>query len=179
MKESTLLVEFDNENRNPYFAPLMRSLRGRFDAQLATKRDKDAGQLLSEWPDGIPGQQMSVDMDTGEAVLVEPLHDPRYAAITERVKQRGCRLFPAREPVALDKPTVLHWLKEAVAAGQAKIIRGALPDKIEGTPKLHFIVQPVETTETKLATAMDSMAAAIREQTEALTKVLAALASKK
>lgn len=178
MKTETLLVEFDAENRNPYFPPLSRSLRGRFDAQLAAKRDKDAGALLSEWPDGIPGQQLAVDCETGKAELVEPLHDPRYAAIAERIKSRGCRLFPEREPVALDKPTVLHWIKEAVNAKQAKVIRGELPEKIDGTPILHFIVQPVESTEAKLATAINGMAGAMREQTEALTKVLAALAAR-
>jgi hypothetical protein len=179
VKESPLVVEFDHENRNPYFPPLLRSLRGRFDAQLAAKRDKDAGALLSEWPDGIPGQQITVDCETGEAALLEPLQDPRFAAIADRIKARGAKLFPPRETLPLDKATALHWIKQAVVDGQAKVIAGTLPEKIDGTPRLHFIVQPVESTEAKLASAIDGMAAAMREQTDAITKLLAALASKK
>lgn len=179
MKESTLVCEFDAENRNVYFPPLDRSLRGRFDAQLAARRDKDAGALLSEIPDPIPGQQIAVDVETGEAALVEPLHDPRFAAIAERIKARGCKLFPEREPLKIDKPTVLHWLKQAVTDGQARVVKGELPAKIDGTPKLHFIVQPQASTSDKLAAALDNLAAAQREQTDAITKILTALAAKK
>ena len=176
---STVVVEFDADNRNPYFPPLQTALRGAYSAQVASRRDKDAGALLSEWPEPIPGQRLAVDVETGEAALVEPLHDPRFAAIAERIKARGIKLCPEREHVACDVPTLLHWIKEAVNAGQAKVVAGRLPEKIEGTPRLHFIVQPVETAEAKLAKAMESMAEAQREQTKALTAVLTALAAKR
>jgi hypothetical protein len=173
-----LVVEFDAENRNPYFPPLDRAMRGRYDAQLAARHDKDAGALLSEIPEAIPGQRLAVT-ESGEAEIVEPLHDPRYAAIAERIKSRGIRLRPERERLAIDKATALYWIREAVAAGQARVVSGRLPERIEGTPKLHFITQPHESSEGRLSKALESMAAAQREQTAALLQLVTALANKK
>jgi hypothetical protein len=175
---SKLLVEFDCENRNVFWPPTTTALRGKFDAQLAARRDKDAGPLLSEWPDGIPGQQLSIDADTGEVALVEPLHDPRFAATAERVKSRGCRIFPEREKIAVDLPTAVHWVNVALAAKQARIVSGTVP-RVEGKPQLDFIVTPRESNESRLATALADLAAAQRESNELIAKVLTALASRK
>jgi hypothetical protein len=176
---AALLVEFDADNRNPYFPPLERVMRGAYSSQIAVRRDKDAGAVLAEFPEPIPGQQLAVNVESGDAAILEPLHDPRFAAIADRIKGRGIRLPEQRESVKCDLPTLIHWIKEAVEAKQARVVSGSLPDKIEGKPRLHFIVQPRESSEAKLAAAIDRMAAAQEQQTEAITKLLAALAAKK
>lgn len=175
---NTLLVEFDAENRNPFFPPLTKAMRGRFDPQLAARRDKDAGALMSEIPEPIPGQQLSIDPDTGEVALVEPLHDPRFAAIAERVKSRGCGLFPAREKVAVDLPTAVYWARVALDAKQARIVAGTVP-KVEGKPQLDFIVAPRESSESKLTAALLDLAAAQRETGEMIAKALIAIGGRK
>lgn len=139
-----IVLEFADENRNPLFPPLPeRPMRGRFDSTLAVKRDADASKLLVDWPDGIPGERLEVNPETGEAAIVEPLRDPRFAAIADKLKQRGLALPPARQPLPqLDKPTALYWVREAVRNKQAVLISGKLPDKIEGTPRTEFILSP-------------------------------------
>src|SRR5688572_2631884 len=117
-KLEPLVLEFgDDLCRNIYFAPLDRRFRGRFDAQQLARRDRDAGQLLNEWPEPIAGQQLAIDPETGAAEVVEPLHD--FPAVAARIKARGFMLAPQRERVTCDLPTLLYYAAAAVKAGQA------------------------------------------------------------
>lgn len=172
-KVEPLVVEFDASNRNPYFPPLDRKFRGRFSAALAVRTDKDAGELGGEWPEPIPGQHLAIDCDTGEAAVVEPLHDPRFKEIADRLKGKKLTLPPEREAVTCDLPTLLLFTQRAIKAGQARIVSGQIPPFDESKARQHFITQPHEDVEAKLATAMESQAAAFNRLCDVLERVLA------
>lgn len=172
-KAETLVVEFGDELcRNIYFAPLDRRFRGRFDAQQLARRDRDAGQLMNDWPEPIAGQQLAIDVETGAAEVVEPLHD--FPAIAARIKARGFTLAPQRESVTCDLPTMLFYAVSAVKAGKARVVRGALPDSIdESKVRKDLFIQAVESDSNKLASAMTAQAKAFDRLADVLEKLLA------
>src|SRR5882757_5453439 len=113
MKNNLLEVEFDTANNaNVFFQPLQRTLRGRFDV----RRMKDAGRLFSEWPQPIPGQRLSVNFDSGECEIIEPLWEAPYTATRERIEQRGMKLAPGKESVQAHPATLHFWLRELIDA---------------------------------------------------------------
>lgn len=169
----SLTIEFDADNRNVFFPPLTRSMRGRYDAHAAAKRDKDAGAVIGSLPaDVIPGLRLSIG-DDGKVAVVEPLHLPEFKAIANRVASRAMSLFPEQETVSVDLPTALYWAKDAVDNGQAKIVSGKLPDKIEGKPRLSFVVTPQQPATQTLTAAIDRQAAAFDRLADVLEKALA------
>ena len=138
VKQANLIeVEIDGpQNQALYFRPLQRRVRGRFD--LHRVKEPNAGKLLGTWPDPIPGQRLALNVDTGEAAIVEPLYEPQYAAIRERIEAQGRKLGPERESFKVDVPTWAYWLQSAVSSGVARVTAGTLPESIEGMPRLRF-----------------------------------------
>src|SRR3954463_7369073 len=120
MKSSnTLTVEFDTEhNANVLFMPLSRTLRGRFDV----RRMKDAGRLYSEWPQPIPGQHLSVNFDSGECQVIEPLWHAEHAPIRERIESKGQKLPPGSETVQGHPATLHYWLRQLIDANKCRIV---------------------------------------------------------
>ncbi len=156
-KGETLLVEFgDDRCRNYFFPPLDRRLRGRFDAQQLAKHDRDAGALIADWPEAVAGQQLEIDNDTGEAAIVEPLHD--FPSIAARLHKSGLQLAPRRESVTCDLPTLLYYTRDAVKSGAARIVRGALPEFDESKARLHLFVEPPLNQTAELAKAFNRLA---------------------
>ncbi len=161
----SVTIEVDgSRNECLHFRPLQRRVRGRFDYY----RDSEPMAKVAggEEPNPIPGQRIGFDTDTGTGFILEPLHEPEFRAIRERIEAKGFRLPPEREefPQA-DAATWLYWLAGAVKAGLAKVVDGKLPEKINGKPRLNFI-----TAETDTAT--DRLAAAVERQNELFAALL-------
>lgn len=172
---STLLeIEIDGlQNQCHYFRPIARRLRGRFDLHRAVKRDKDAAGLLTSWPEPIPGQRLQLNLETGEAAIIEPLYEPEFAVLREKIEQRA-KLGPEREPLGVvDVPTWLYWLAGAVEGGSARIVSGTLPAKIEGKPRLRFHSTEQPNPLDRLAAAFERQAEAFERQSELLAKLVA------
>lgn len=171
-KAETLVVEFgDDHCRDIFIAPLDRRFRGRFEAQQIAKHDRDAGALLADWPDPIAGQQIEIDLDSGAAAVLEPLHE--FPAIAQRLKSRGMSLAPARESVACDLPTLLYYVRAAVAAKQARIVRGTIPEIDESKVRRDLFVAQSEPTTMALAKALNAQAAAFTRLADVLERALA------
>lgn len=121
-----------------FFPPLQRRVRGRFDAR--DEADGAAmGPLLVAWPRPLPGQVLGLRPD-GSAYLREPLHGDEHAQDRAKIEAQGMTLNPECEELGpADVPTWLHWAKRSVAAGLARVVRGRLPEKVEGRPRLQFI----------------------------------------
>lgn len=164
-----LEIEIDGpHNENLRFDPLQQNIRGRFDAQRLLRFDDGAGRLAREWPEAIPGQRLVLDFDNGNAYLAEPLHDAEYAALREKIEAKGFRIAAARQDFsAVNVPTWAFWIMRAVQSGIAKIIRGKLPEKIDGQPQTEFIVKRGQDP-------MDKLAAAIERQNELILQLLKA-----
>ena len=160
-----LEVEIDGpHNEQLHFAPLQRNVRGRFDFMRI-------GEPMSkikavEWPVPIPSQRLGIDPD-GNGYIREPLHDGEFAPIREKIESQGMKLEPAvQEFPGIDVVTWLFWLKLAVESGLAKVVSGKLPDKIEGTPKMNFILNEPPTS------AVDKLTSAIERQSQLFERVL-------
>jgi hypothetical protein len=138
-------IEPDTKNNNDLgFMPLWRSIRGRFDFNRMGERE--AKLMTIKFPDPIPGQRLGIDLDAGEGYIVEPLHHPEHRKIRETLAKDG---YPGLEPERAifplqkeDHATWLYWMKRAVDGGLAKLVRGKLPDRIEGKPRKNFVTKP-------------------------------------
>ncbi len=172
MKSNTIEIEFDTpKNANVCFQPLTRTFRGRFDV----RRMKDGGRLFSTWPEPIPGQRLSVNFDSGECEIIEPLWEPAFAAIRERIERKGMTIAPGREPAKLDPATAHHWLKGLIETGDCKIVSGELPAKVEGKPQLRFhSVEQLDPVESSIV----ALTSAIQQQTDLLGKLLSKLSDR-
>jgi hypothetical protein len=139
----TIEVEVDTPaNANLFFLPANRTIRGRFD--FARDAEPMAKVLTQEFPRGVPGQRLVLDLDAGEAHLVESLHFPEHKDVRKAVEKRW-GIGPERETFKVppeDAPTWLYWLKRAVDAGTARLLSGTLPDKVEGKVKKTVISLP-------------------------------------
>ena len=168
-KSNTVAIEFDTpQNSNVYFRPLLRAVRGKFD--LHRCKEPNAGRLHSVWPEPIPGQRLELDLVTGEGVIVEPLHEEKFAAIREKIEGLGQKLGPARETFEnADLATWVYWMQGLVTSGKAKLVEGEFP-QVKGKPKtrFHSTVQP---------DSNDRLATAIEKQTEVMAKLVSHLAN--
>lgn len=140
-KQQVLVVEVDDQyNRDLFFAPLGKRVRGRFDAARAAQRSRDAGEALHRWPEPIPGQHIGIDPQKGEGWIEEPLYADRHAATRKRLADSGMALPPERQSfAAVDVVSWLYYLKRAVEAGHARVVEGTLPERIEGKPRRSFV----------------------------------------
>jgi hypothetical protein len=174
MKAPAIEIEIDGpHNEALHFRPLQRSVRGRFD--LNRMAEPMARMKSAEWPLPIPSQRIGIDPD-GTGYIVEPLHEPGFAPIRERIEKAGQRLEPALQTFdAVHLPTWLFWICRAVQCGIARVVSGKLPDKIEGTPTLNFITgDPPPTPADKLTAALERQAAAFEGLTAAIIKMVEA-----
>lgn len=111
-------IEF---NKNYFFKPLARSLRGRLDFRAIPGGHK----LAAEWPEPIPGQRLELDPKAKTITLLEPLHEHRYAS---KIRQRGEELEPAVQRLKVDDFRSWTWhAARAVASGMATVVEGKLP----------------------------------------------------
>ena len=166
--ESAVAVEFDTpRNSNVRFAPLQRTIRGRFD--ISRDSEPNAGQLRTKWPEPIPGQRVEYDFASGEGFIVEPLHEERFAAIRERIESLGMRLPKEKEAFILDQATFNHWMAGLIATGDAKLLNGSMPASVDGKPRTRF-------HSNEQSDPIDRLAAAIERQGEQQNKALTMLA---
>lgn len=160
-----------------FFRPLQRSIRGSFD--LTKSRETNAIVEFQKWGGPIPGQTIGISAE-GFGFIREPLHEPQYAAIRERIEKRlNKRLEPDVQMFEqIHVPSWLHWLKAAVDAGLARIVKGKLPDTIEGTPQMNFVTGDDNTSiADKLTLAMQEQTAAFKEMTASNNRIADAILS--
>jgi hypothetical protein len=172
--ETTIAVEFDaRQNSNLYFAPLQRTIRGRFDANRIAE---NSGQSRSRWPEPIPGKRIEYDFASGEGFIVEPLHEERYAAIRERIEALGMSLPKEREAFVCDAATFDYWMAELLATGDAKLLSGTMPASVPGKPRTRFHSAEQRDPIDKLTAAIESQVAGQEKLIELLTQAIARLA---
>jgi hypothetical protein len=166
-----------------FFPPAQKKLRGRI--VINNLRDEQA-RVHPEFKDlDIPGQRLHFDPETKKAHIEETL----YSDLHRRAREAICRrwtLAPITTDIKsdIDKPTWLYWLKRLVECGYARVVHGALPDKIEGKPQLQFLtVEPQGKSEAeqkteRLASLLEKLAVVMvaslpeakRREAEALLK---------
>ncbi|MGE3313999.1 MAG: hypothetical protein AB7O26_02705 [Planctomycetaceae bacterium] len=149
MSTNVIEVEIDvARNRNLYFVPIDRNVRGRFDWRRVA--DKHGPELRDQWgEEPLPGQTISLDVENQSGAILEPL-----AAVPEfkkRVEARRESLAPARQEFANVNPAAwLYWIKAAVEAGKARLLKGKLPETIDYKPARFG--EPQSTTDRLLET---------------------------
>lgn len=131
----------------------------------------DAGRLYHEWPQPIPGQELSVNFEAGEVTVREPLWDAPHNAIRQKVEAKGMKLPPGSESTTVAPATAFYWLTNALESGDCKIIDGTMPTRVDGEVQTRFhSTAPVE--------PIDRLTAAIEKQTELMARLLTKLAEK-
>jgi hypothetical protein len=135
-----MIVEIEingQKNQNLYFRPLQRPLRGTFD--LNRVPEPLARMKAVDFPRPIPGLRIAVDGTT--AAITDPLHEPEYADIREKIEARGLKLGAATERFEnIDANTWLFWMRRAVASGTCKVVTGQFPAIDEAKARKNFIV---------------------------------------
>lgn len=161
-------IEVDGpHNENLRFRPLQRRIRGRFDIQRVG--EPLAKLKAHEWPTPIPAQRLGITAD-GDGYLLEPLHDAEYAALREKIGKGGKRLEPpVQEFESIHLPSWLYWMRRAVESGLARVVKGKLPDKIDGEPRKDFINAPPDPS------ATDKLTKTLEAQTNAFNRLAAAI----
>lgn len=129
-----LVVEIDTpRNASWLFPPMQKNIRGRFDVLRIS--EPNAMKLRQEYPEAIPGQRLAVDLAGGECCVIEPLHDPEYAELRQKLAKRYT-IAPGREVVSgADVATWLYWIGKAIDGGIAKVISGKMPSTLPGEPQ--------------------------------------------
>lgn len=159
-----------------FFRPLARRLRG--PADFSNPQTKAEFQLKQVWQEPVPAQVLGINLTTGEKYIREPLHDKEHSTVRNLIERKGYKLPPEREVIEADSiATWVYWLNKEIEAGNMRVIAGTMPQQsdVEGEPRLHFIFTPRESSEAKMAKALDSLTAAVEAQTKMLTAVLAKL----
>lgn len=150
-------IEFDHENRNSYFAPLDRVLRGRFD--FARCNEPMARLEGAKWP-AVPGQRLTLIPTSKAATIHEPLRDEEFAALREQIERKG-QTVPQHETLKdVDVCTFVHFMRQAVESGNARIVDGELPN-VEGNPRLNFIVDERPDNTRQLADVLAKLTAVL------------------
>lgn len=141
-------------NESMYFRPLLKSIRGRLD--LMQVGEPMAKVKASEWPGPIPGQRLGVDAE-GIGYHLEPLHQDEYLPFKEKIESRGQKLQDEMETYEnIDTNSWLFWIKRAVEDGIAKVVKGKLPEIIEGEIRKNYVVsRPTHSTTERLANAIE------------------------
>jgi hypothetical protein len=148
-----LEIEVDGPcNRNLAFSPADTIVRGRirFDRM---GRDIPPEVSRRYGTDTIPGQVIGFNTKTGQGYVRERLHEPEFASLTHKLRERAT-IAPEIVPLSVDKATMLHWMKRAVQDGDAKLLNGVMPEKIEGNPRLEFFVPERKPSEQRIANVL-------------------------
>ena len=120
----------------------------------------------TKWPKPIPSQRLGIDLE-GLGYIAEPLHDAENAVLREKITKQGAKLEPELQTFSnIDLPTWYFWMKRAVEAGIAKVVKGKLPDKIDGQPRVNFV------TNEPTQGPMDALTAAIEKQNDLMARLL-------
>ena len=139
MKATTIELEIDGPaNECLMFRPLERNIRGRLD--FTRVKEPLAMIESTKWPKPIPSQRFGIEPD-GTGYLLKPLHDEENAVLKEKITKQGKRLEPALQVFEkIDVATWLFWIQRAVESGIAKVTKGTVPEKIEGKPRVNFVM---------------------------------------
>jgi hypothetical protein len=129
-------IEIDTpRNGSLWFRPLQRQLRGRFDFNRVAEPMARVAPFEHKVPEVFPGLHVALDTEALAAAVIEPLHGPDHQEVRAKLKARGWGLGNEREEIEVKAealPTWLYWLKRAVEGGTARLVKGKLPDKVEG-----------------------------------------------
>jgi hypothetical protein len=128
-------------NNSLHFMPIGKTIRGRFD--YARDSEPQAALLKNAFGGVVPGQRLGIDLDAGEGYVVEPLHEAQHKGVRAVIERKGLALAAERQTFSLpskdDHATWVYWFKRAVESGLAKLVKGRIPDKLDGTPRKQFI----------------------------------------
>lgn len=131
MSKSVIEITIDANNRDLYFRPLQRAVRGLF--LLSRVAEPTAPMFHDRIPAEIPGQVLGLDLEKSEGYLLEPIHQrPEIKAKLESEYsfEPSRQVFPS-----VDVQEWLFWFRAAVQAGKAKAVIGELPGTINHRPK--------------------------------------------
>jgi hypothetical protein len=172
-----------SRNGDVLFHPAGERVRGAF--QPVNVAAEDIGQLVRDFPRGIPGATIAFDPATGTGFIRDPLTSPELTKEREAIERRAGGLLG--QPAKVEYPpaekrfdsahagTWLGWMRRLVASGVAKLVRGKLPDSDPPDMKRGFYHTPKVDPSTATINQLVALLAA--QLPDAKKKELAALLS--
>ena len=158
----------DQQNRNVFFAPLGRVLRGTFD--LNREKEPTARTLSAKWPLTIPGIRLSLDAKSGVGMVRDPMHDEQHKAVAESIEKNKFSLGVAEERFeGVHIPSWLQQMKFAVDNGSARIVQGKFPNPLPGKPLRSYITPDIEDPTERQEKILDKLADALDKLSDVLT----------
>jgi hypothetical protein len=166
---SYVTIEVDGpKNESLVFRPLVgHRIRGRFDVKRIS--EPESGRLAKRWPEPVPGQRLRLSPavegkerhDIGDLTVIEPLHAEEHALNKKRVLASGQAIAPAEVNHQVEISSALHYMKQAVDTGLARVVEGELPKTLKHKPRTQYHTREVEHREDKVEAAIGKMASAI------------------
>lgn len=167
------------QNRQYFFPPVGKPLRGRIDFSLSRTKTNEARRQV--WPEVIPGMILGMSPDGKSMYLREPLYDEEHAKIRKKAEGKGQFLGEKLQEFQGHTPrTWAYWMARAVESGAARVVKGNLPtaESLEGPrqcpkhderfPRKDFLFAPKERNPNEL------LAEAIAGLSELIGRLLAA-----
>ena len=173
-----IVVECGNDkSHNVHFPPVVKNVRGRFNAQMIAARNPDASRLLRQFPDPVPGGRIYLDEKTGEGSILEPLRLDEFKDLRSLFEKRGIKVPEDQHFQNVSVTDWLYCLKDLVDAGLATVLEGKIPSKIEGKRSKSFIVADApDEMETLRATVAEN-SRVMRECVEAIKALAEAISN--
>lgn len=132
---NVLELEVETERDGNLYVPYSGlTLRGRKDfARIARSRVK-AAELLGDFPAGIPGSRVRIDLDEGRVFVVEPLQSEEYQTERLKLERLGHQIPRTAEMKDTSVSGWLHEMNRAVNAGCARVVSGKFPSDLGPEP---------------------------------------------
>ena len=163
---------------NLFVPPLGKRLRGRFNPQELAVRNPDNAKHMREWPDGVPGQRLSIDTSSGECAVVEPLRIDEFKAVRKLFDKRGIDVPEDEKYESVHVPSVLHYMQDAVNSGLAVVVEGEIPKVIKGEKLKSFVTSNEPDENETLRDALKENTRVMTECVGAITKLAESISGK-
>lgn len=128
MKSNILEVAIETQKDGNLYVPCAGiTLRGRKDFQRMARHQPDAMTLHNDFPRGVPGTVVKVDLDAKRVWLVEPLRSDEYEPERLKIESAGIRIPYTSEVQGANVADWLHVIARALRDDYAKIVTGEMP----------------------------------------------------
>lgn len=117
-----------------FFDPVAKPLRGFVNYQ--TMAEQSAFARAREFPRGIVGQRIELDVDERTARIVDGLNDPAWEPERRKLERKGLHPMETETFTNVDVSAWLWWLQRGIAAGCIRLISGRMPKQVSKPEKL-------------------------------------------
>lgn len=126
--QSILELAIETQRDGNLFVPCAGvTLRGRKDFQRYARHQPDAMTLFNDFPRGVPGTVVRIDLDAERVWLVEPLRSDEWEPERLKIEAAGIEIPRTSEVQGANVADWLHVMQRALRDNYATVIAGEMP----------------------------------------------------